>query len=138
MCPLPPPPSLCPSLPPKHSDYFTQTLPFHLAPPSPSPLTRCKLQYLPVKDYIVCQFIFRMYPGGFLTNCSNAGLTSIPDNIPHITTHLLLSDNNLSIIKNKYFINLSKLKTLDPTNSHIYRLEGFPEYGKTNNSSIER
>ena len=70
-----------------------------------------------------CSCSFRPNSTDFLTNCTNAGLTSIPNNIPIKTTHLVLCGNNLNTIKNNSFINLTNLKILDLTNNHIYQLE---------------
>ena len=61
--------------------------------------------------------------GEFLTDCSNAGLTAIPENFPNITTHLLLNDNNFNAIRNKTFTNLNKLVWLDISNSSVYQME---------------
>ena len=61
--------------------------------------------------------------GLFITNCSYAGLTTIPKTISNLTSYLLLTGNNLSTIKNNSFSNLENLVWLDLSNSQIYHIE---------------
>ena len=61
-----------------------------------------------------------------MTNCSNAGLTSIPKTISSLASYLLLTGNNFSKIKNNSFSNLVNLVWLDLSSSHIYHIESDP------------
>ena len=61
--------------------------------------------------------------GLFMTNCSYAGLTSIPTNISSLTSYLMLVGNNFKTIKNNSFANLVHLTWLDLSNSQIYHIE---------------
>ena len=61
--------------------------------------------------------------GLFMTNCSYAGLTSIPKTISNLTSYFLLTGNNFSRIKNNSFSNLVNLIWLDLSNCHIYHIE---------------
>ena len=58
-----------------------------------------------------------------MTNCSYAGLTTIPKTISNLTSYLSLTGNNFSTIKNNYFSNLENLVWLDLSNSQIYHIE---------------
>ena len=58
-----------------------------------------------------------------MTNCSYAGLTSIPTNILSLTSYLMLAGNNFKTIKNYSFSNLVYLTWLDLSNSQIYHIE---------------
>ena len=58
-----------------------------------------------------------------MSNCSYAGLTSIPKNISSLTTYLILVGNNFITIKNNSFSKLSNLTWLDLSNSQIYHIE---------------
>ena len=60
----------------------------------------------------------------FLTNCSNAGLTSIPNNIPVQTTHIVFTNNKFQEVKNNSFSGLRQLLWLDMSNCSIYKLQG--------------
>ena len=61
--------------------------------------------------------------GEFLSDCSSAGLTSIPENIPKITTRLLLHGNTFHVIRNSSFTTLSNLVWLDISNCSVYQIE---------------
>ena len=61
--------------------------------------------------------------GLFMTNCSNAGKTTIPKTISSLTSYLLLASNNFGTIKNNSFSYLVNLVWLDLSNSQIYHLE---------------
>ena len=61
--------------------------------------------------------------GLFMTNCSYAGLTTIPKTISNLTSYLLLIGNNFSTIKNNSFSNLVNLVWLHLSNSQIYHTE---------------
>ena len=68
----------------------------------------------------------------FLTNCSNAELTSVPDNIPLNTTHFLLSNNKFYQLRNNSFEKLVKLEWLDLSNCQIYQMEALAFLGLQN------
>ena len=70
-----------------------------------------------------CSCFWKPKTRRFLTNCSNAELTSVPDNIPPNTTHLLLNDNSLYQLRNNSFEKLTKLQWLDVSNCQIYKIE---------------
>ena len=59
----------------------------------------------------------------FLVNCSYANLISVPNALPNSTTHLLLNNNNLHLIPNGAFMNLSHLICLDLSNCELYKME---------------
>ena len=61
--------------------------------------------------------------GMFMTNCSYAGLTTIPTNISSLTSYMMLVGNNFKTIKNNSFSNLLNLTWLDLSNSQIYHIE---------------
>ena len=73
--------------------------------------------------YLGCACSWTPSSGLFMTNCSNAGLTSIPKNISSLTHYLLLVGNDFEMIKNNSFPNLVNLVWLDLSNSQIYRIE---------------
>ena len=58
-----------------------------------------------------------------MTNCSYAGLTSVPRTISSLTSYLVLNGNNFNTIKNNSFSNLVNLIWLDLSNSCIYHIE---------------
>ena len=68
----------------------------------------------------------------FLTDCSNAQLTSVPDNIPLNTTHLLLSNNKFYQLRNNSFEKIIKLKWLDLSNCQICQMEALAFLGLQN------
>ena len=68
----------------------------------------------------------------FLTDCSNVELSSVPDNIPLNTTHLLLSNNKFYQLRNNSFEKLLKLEWLDISNCQIYHIEEHAFFGLKN------
>ena len=59
----------------------------------------------------------------FLTNCSNVGFENLPKIFPNVTTHLLLSNNNLNYIRDEAFSNLLNLTWLDISNNKLYKIK---------------
>ena len=59
----------------------------------------------------------------FLTDCSDAELTSVPDDIPPNTTHLDLNNNTFNQLRNNSFKRLVKLQWLDVSSCQIYKME---------------
>ena len=59
----------------------------------------------------------------FLTDCSDAELTSVPDNIPPNTAHLDLNNNTFNQLRNNSFKRLVKLQWLDVSSCQIYKME---------------
>ena len=79
-----------------------------------------------------CSCFWKPKTKQFLTDCSNAELTSVPDNIPINTTHLLLNNNTFYHLRNNSFENLVKLEWLDASNCQIYQMEAHAFLGLQN------
>ena len=62
------------------------------------------------------------YLPGLLVNCSELGLDLVPRDLPARTTTLLLSHNNLTVIRNDSFSSLTMLKELDLSTNQISTL----------------
>ena len=71
-------------------------------------------------------------PKQSLTDCSNTELTSVPDNIPLNTTHLLLNNNTFHELRNNSFKKLVELQLLDLSNCQIYQIEALAFLGLQN------
>ena len=56
-------------------------------------------------------------------NCSYRGLTSVPQNLPHDLRSLNVSNNNISMLLDKSFVNYTQLKTVDASYNFIYVIE---------------
>ena len=50
-----------------------------------------------------CRCINNYLTDKFVVDCSNAGLTAVPKDIPARVTHLILDNNNIKILPNKVF-----------------------------------
>ena len=84
------------------------------------------------KHFTECSCFWKPKTRQFLTNCSNAELTSVPDNIPPNTTHLILNNNTFYQLRNNSFEKLVKLQWLDVSNCQIYQIEQFAFLGLKN------
>ncbi|KAL8589278.1 hypothetical protein ACOMHN_039921 [Nucella lapillus] len=69
------------------------------------------------------------YFQGELVNCSGRGFQTIPKDLPHNTTTLLLSSNKLATIPNYAFLQLGQLKELDLSQNVISKLQLYAFYG---------
>ena len=90
-----------------------------------------KLKHDSIKDAMLVQKIYsaqcpaecRCYTDGksisFTTNCSNSGLVTVPANISEATTHLLLDNNEISVLSNYSFRRLKKLLFLDISDNQL-------------------
>ena len=56
-------------------------------------------------------------------NCSYRGLTSVPRNLSHDLRSLNVSNNNISMLLDKSFVNYTQLETLDASYNFIYVIE---------------
>ena len=82
-----------------------------------------KLSNVSVLFYSGCFCSWTPASAPFMTNCSYAGLTSVPKNISSLTKYLILVGNDFGTIKNNSFSKLSNLTWLDLSNSQIYHME---------------
>ncbi|XP_046570337.1 toll-like receptor 4 [Haliotis rubra] len=73
--------------------------------------------------------------GEVTVDCSNKNLTSVPQDIPITTQHLDLKHNNITILENNTFLELSLLRDLDLSFNSLTQLERSALHGL---GSLER